>query len=84
MCLKFYFPNIVYFMKMFLLFNTVPLFQNLQDSPIPIMYTRSDQHCKQNLIISPRLLAPSCYQNWDIHSFGKTIIVILINSTSNL
>ena len=31
--------------------------------------------------LSPRVLAAFCYQNWDIHSFGKTIIVIY--STSN-
>ena len=76
-CLKFYFPNIVNFVKMFLLFNTVPLFQNLQDNTIPIMYTRSDQHRKQNLIISPRLLAPSCYLNWDIHSLAKQSLLFL-------
>ena len=49
MCLKFYFPTIVHSCKCYFCINTVQQFQNLQDSLIPIISTRSDQHYNQNL-----------------------------------
>ena len=82
MYVKFHFPTIVHYCKRYYFcINTVQQFQNLQDSLIPIISTRSDQHYNQNLEYLHKFLAAFCYQNWDIHSFGKTIIVI--HSTSN-
>ena len=77
LCLKFYISKIVISCKCYCYSSTIHFCQNLQDRTIPILSTRSDQHCKQNLIISPRLLAPSCYLNWDIHSLAKQSLLFL-------
>ena len=49
MCLKFYFSTIVFLCNCYFCINTVQQFQNLQDSPLPVICTRSDQRYNQNL-----------------------------------
>ena len=83
LCLKFYISKIVISSKCYCYSSTIHFCQNLQDRSIPILYTRLDQHCKQNL----------CYisTNWR-HMFIKIgtttnlancyCYVILSNSTS--
>ena len=71
--------------KNYFCYNSIwHIFQNLQDTSIPEINTRLDQHVNIIFTCTYKFWRPCyCYQNWDIHSLANCYCYCYSNSSSN-